>query len=207
MWKTAVLSLTILTFVGCKRSTPAAANIVSDVGPAAVPSDPPTVNVGLDVEQAYAAIPHRRTVWQQSSTTVPTEDAIYLQNIFEVIDQAIAVRVAGLQSFSNGNFNSVDVDSSFDQLITYARAMHVPADLAQYHQQILTALTSERQFFAQWRSRAQADIAQQLPNDPSVRSASAASRAAYNELMRLYPNENPNNKDAFFDYHCALDFL
>jgi hypothetical protein len=25
--------------------------------------DPPSVDVGMSVEQAYAAIPHRRTVW------------------------------------------------------------------------------------------------------------------------------------------------
>jgi hypothetical protein len=32
-------------------------------------------------------------------------------------------------------------------------------------------------------------------------------RAAYNELMARYPGEAQANKDAFFDYHCALDFL
>jgi hypothetical protein len=146
LFKSGVLLLAISALSGCKHSTTASANVANDAAPAAVPSDPPTVNVGLDVEQAYAAIPHRRTVWQQTASTVPAEDATYLQNIFQVIDQAIALRVVGVQDFSNGNFNSVDVDASFDQLITYARAMHVPADLAQYHQQILTALKANGSF-------------------------------------------------------------
>jgi hypothetical protein len=31
--------------------------------------------------------------------------------------------------------------------------------------------------------------------------------AAHNELMARYPNESATNKDAPFDYHCALDLL
>lgn len=99
LFRSGVLVLAIGTLAGCKRSTPASANIVNHPVASTVPSEPPTVNVGLDVEQAYAAIPHRRTVWQPSGSTVPAADATYLQNIFEVIDQTIAVRVAGLQSF------------------------------------------------------------------------------------------------------------
>ena len=40
-----------------------------------------------------------------------------------------------------------------------------------------------------------------------MRSASRALQAAYGQLMSLYSNETLTNKDAFYDYHCALDFL
>jgi hypothetical protein len=36
--------------------------------------DPSTLDIGLTVEQAYAAIPHRRTVWNDSESTVPEEE-------------------------------------------------------------------------------------------------------------------------------------
>jgi hypothetical protein len=169
---------------------------------------PPSVGAGLSVDQAYAAIPHRRTVWIADESTVPSEEKAYLKAIFPVVDQAVAIRVAGLQNFSNRQFDSANVAADFDQLITFVRAMPVPNALTAYHQDILAALSGEREFFDEWRSqRDQFGFAQQIGNHPGVRAASAASRAAYNELMTKYPRESQTNKDAFFDYHCALDFL
>jgi hypothetical protein len=166
------------------------------------------VDVGLSVEQAYAAIPHRRTVWVESDSPAPSEQRAYLRVMFQVLDQAVALRVAGQQNFSSQHFDDPDIDGRFDQLITYVRAMPVPPPLASYHQDILAGLSGQRQYFADWKvQRDQFPFAQQVGNDPDVRKASAALRAAYGELMAKYPNETPANKDAFFDYHCALDFL
>jgi hypothetical protein len=171
-------------------------------------SDPPTVDVGLGVEQAYAAIPHRRTIWVESDTTVPAEEKDYLNVMFQVLDQAVAVRVAGLQNFSSGKFDSVNIDGEFDRLITFVRAMPVPKTLTSYHKDILDGLSDERQFFAEWKSQRDGfEFAKQIGNHPGVRAASAALKTAYSELMTKYPNESQANKDAFYDYHCALDFL
>jgi hypothetical protein len=77
-----------------------------------------------------------------------------------------------------------------------------------YHQKVLDGLAGQRQFFAEWKSeREQFRFAQQVGGHTGVRNASAALHAAYDELMSKYPNEGAANKDAFFDYHCALDFL
>lgn len=42
---------------------------------------------------------------------------------------------------------------------------------------------------------------------PKVRSASGKLLGAYGNLMRMYPNEDGTNRQAFFDYLCALDFI
>jgi hypothetical protein len=171
-------------------------------------SDPPSAGVGPSVEEAYAAIPHRRTIWDESGSTVPTGEKEYLQTVFQVLDQAVRVRVAGQQAFSSQQYNSADIDAEFDRLIAFARAMPAPKALGSYHQEILSALSSERQFFDDWKTQGDRfPFAQQVANHPGVRAASASLRAAYGELMAKYPNENQTNKDAFFDYHCALDFL
>jgi hypothetical protein len=171
-------------------------------------SAPPILDVGLSVEQAYAAIPHRRTVWVETDSTVPDEERAYLRVIFRVIDQAVAVRVAGQQNLSAQQFDSSDPVANYDRLIGFVRAMPVPNALATYHQRILEALAGQQQFFADWKAeREQFRFAQQVGEHAGVRNASAALRAAYNELMAKYPGESPTNKDAFFDYHCALDFL
>jgi hypothetical protein len=171
-------------------------------------SDPPSAGVGPSVEQAYAANPHRRTIWEESGSTVPSGEKEYLQTVFEVLDQAVRFRVAGQQAFSSQQYDSADIDAEFDRLIMFVREMPAPKTLVSYHQDILSALSNQRQFFNEWKSqRDQFAFAQQVGNHPGVRAASASLRAAYGELMSKYPNESQTNKDAFFDYHCALDFL
>jgi hypothetical protein len=171
-------------------------------------SEPPTLDVGLSVEQAYAAIPHRRTVWGENDSTVPAEEKAYLRVIFEVIDQGVAVRVAGLQNYSAQQYDAVDPVDGYDRLIGFARGMTVPPGLAAYHQRILEGLAGQRQFFADWKAERDGfRFAKQIGDHAGAHNASAALRAAYNELMSKYPNESAANKDAFFDYHCALDFL
>ena len=220
MAKCAIASfVAIALLAGCKHSAePKFASAVQAAAPSAdrasasaAPvqyNDPPTADVGLTVEQAYAAIPHRRTIWLDSQTTVPSDEGAYLKVIFQVVDQAIAVRVVGLQNFSNQQFDSANIDAEFDRLITFAGAMPVPKTLASYHHHILQALSSERQFFVEWKSQGERfPFAQQIANHPGVQTASSAARAAYGELLSKYPHENESNKTAFFDYHCALDFL
>lgn len=190
-----------------------ASQTAPEVDPQAVPrtlqySDPPAVDVGLAVEQAYAAIPHRRTVWVDSETTVPSEEKAYLKVMFQVLDEGVAVRVAGLQNFSNGNYDSVNVDTEFDRLISFVLSMPVPKGLGSYHKDIVAGLSGQRQFFADWKSQRDGfAFTHQIGNHPGVQASSSALRTAYGELMSKYPNESQANKDAFFDYHCALDFL
>jgi hypothetical protein len=118
------------------------------------------------------------------------------------------VRVASLQNYSARRFEGLDVDGQFERLISFARSMPVPARLGAYHNQILSALLSDRQFFAEWKSQGTAfRFAQQIAAHAGVQAASAAARAAYGELMSNYPGESISKKEAFFDYHCALDFL
>ena len=199
-----LLSATLLV-AGCRAMTE------GDGGTSAAavqPDEPPVIDAGLSVDQAYAAIPHRRTVWDESGSTVPPAERPYLRVIFEVIDEAVAVRVAGLQNFSAGQYDRSDPVAQYDQLIGFARRMPVPRTLAAYHHKVLDGLGGQRQFFADWKSqRAQFPFAGQIGGHPGVRRASAALRSAYNELMGKYPAESSSNKDAFFDYHCALDFL
>jgi hypothetical protein len=198
--------IAIVLLGGCKKQ--AATDETSAASAILQYSDPPKVEVGISVEQAYAAIPHRRTVWAESGSTISAEEKAYLTVIFQVVDQAVAVRVAGLQNFSSERFESANIEAEYDRLITFARTMPVPKNLDAYHHDILEALTSEKRFFEDWRAqRSGFAFSVRIANHPSVQRASAASRAAYGILISKYPQESQANKDAFFDYHCALDFL
>ncbi len=169
---------------------------------------PPTFNLGLSVDQAYAAIPHRRTVWNDAESTASASEKAYLKTIFDVLDQATAVRVAGMQNYASGHPEYSDPPSEYDQLINFARGMTPPKKLEPYHNYVLQALAGQRQFFADWKTQGdQFGYPTCLKTHPGVQRSSGALQSAYNELMQRFPAEAQSNKDAFFDYHCALDFL
>jgi hypothetical protein len=199
------LVFTLVSVAGCYNS-PGRAEVVKaqtrDYG------TPPIFNVGLSVDQAYAAIPHRRTVWNDADSTASSAEKDYLKTIFEVLDQATAVRVAGMQNYAAGHSDYSDPDSQYEQLITFTQSMTPPPKLATYHSYVLQGLTNQRQFFTEWKAKAENfGYPQIVSTHPAVQRASGALRSAYQELMRRFPAETQTNKDAFFDYHCALDFL
>ena len=168
------------------------------------------LNLDLSVEDAYAAIPHRRTAMDFAASDMPDQDKHYLAVAFHLIDQAIRLRVTAYQQFARGDASAAQLISDMDRVIDCWQHLEVPANLSAYHRQLRQALTDQRAFFAEWLSqgqRFQYGSPNKLGSHPKVRSASTALRAAYGILVQQYPSEDKNNRDAFFDYHCALDFI
>src|SRR5438105_473735 len=60
----------------------------------------PTLDLGLSVEAAYAAIPHRRTTLDFAASSIPEADQRFLQVAFHVIEEGIRARVAAYQALS-----------------------------------------------------------------------------------------------------------
>ncbi len=170
-------------------------------------SDPPQANASMSVEDAYAVIPHRRTVWNEDQTTVPAGEREYLKAMFQVLDQTVVARSAGIQNYSRGDFTSFDAEGELGQLSDYVSQIQAPSGLSNYNKQVLAALAGERQFFHDWKiDPDHFDYNRQVNGHPGVNSSSTALRSAYQVLMSRYPQESQSNQDAFFDYHCAADF-
>ena len=170
----------------------------------------PTLNLDLSVEQAYAAIPHRRTPMNFAVSNMPNPDKRYLEVAFHLIDQAIRLRVTAYQKFSRGEVRDSQSISDMDQLVDYLQNTGAPASLSSYQAHLLQAFSDQRAFFEEWHRQGQQfqyGSPQTIGTHPKVQSASTALREAYGVLMETYPREGNNNKEAFFDYHCALDFL
>ena len=169
----------------------------------------PVFNLDLSVDAAYAAIPHRRTVMDFAASNMPDQDKRFLEVAFHVIDQGIRLRVSAYQRFSRGLSDSQSI-SDMDRLVEYLQNTEAPESLLSYQTKLLEALSDQRAFFVEWNSEGQQfryGSPQAIGTHPKVQSASAALREAYGILMETYPGEGSNNKEAFFDYHCALDFL
>jgi hypothetical protein len=168
----------------------------------------PSLNLDLSVDAAYAAIPHRRTAMDFASSNMPERDRVFLEVAFHLIDEAIRRRVSAYQKFSNGETNDSQTTSDLQRLIEYLENAAAPAGLTGYQAQLVQALSDQRVFFEEWRTQGpQFQYAQTIGSHPRVQSASTALRAAYGILMATYSGESNNNKQAFFDYHCALDFI
>jgi hypothetical protein len=203
--KRTLLTILVATafFGGCKKDA-----IPSVQAQTFAQTDPPAIDAGIGVEQAYAAIPHRRTAWSADTSSVPSADKAYLRDIFQVLDEGVAIRVASQQNYAAGHVEYADPVGQYGELLSYVRSMNVPPDLVTYHQHIIEALEGQQQYFADWRAQGDAfPYVQRIAEHPGVQKSSAHLRAAYNELMAKFPNEAASNKDAFFDYHCALDFM
>lgn len=170
----------------------------------------PTLNLDLSVDAAYAAIPHRRTAMDFAASDMPDQDKRFLEVAFHVIDQAIRLRVSAYQKFSRSEVRDSQSISDMHRLADYLKNTEAPDSLSNYQAHLLQALSDQRGFFEEWNSQGQQfqyGSPQTIGTHPKVQSASSALKGAYGILMETYPSEGDNNKEAFFDYHCALDFL
>ncbi|HYW71225.1 MAG TPA: hypothetical protein VE961_09330 [Pyrinomonadaceae bacterium] len=182
---------------------------------ASQPSNPPpgvesvpNPDLSMSVEDAYAAIPHRRTEMNFATSKLSEADRSYLAVAFSVIDQSIRLRVTAYRTFSESP--DANLISEMDRMIVFMQKVEPPARLSAYHELLISALRDQRAFFAEWQSAGpqfQYGSPGTIASHPKVQSASQALSHAYQILMNEYSGEDSHNQDAFFDYHCALDFL
>ena len=133
----------------------------------------------MSVDEAYASIPHRRTVFDRKAATMAADEADGLERLFALVDRAIVARVT---------------KAGHDAVLGELHALALPERLRRVHELVIDAVVAERTHLVQ--------------HEPSaVQTASGRLHEAYGELMRLYPGEGAHNRDAFYDYLCALDFL
>lgn len=133
----------------------------------------------MSVEEAYAAIPHRRTVFDRGAATMSAEEADGLVRLFTLVDRAIVARVT---------------EAGHDAVLADLRALVLPERLQGVQRLVTDAVVAERAYLVDGQPAA-------------MRAASARLHAAYAALLRLFPGENAHNRDAFYDYLCALDYL
>ncbi len=146
----------------------------------------------LTVEEAYQAIPHRRTVFQASQTSMPAADSAYLTQLFEAVDRAIVARVEAARG--------TEVGAAYQLVWVAWKKLKAPAKLQKTQDLLREAIENEQASLAASHGRLNS-------SDPRAQAASQKLHQAYDQIMTMYPAENPTVKAAFFDYPCALDFF
>ena len=155
------------------------------------------------VEEAYQAIPHRRTVFDPSSATMSDKEKNALVQFFNVTDLAVAKRVEEML-WLQGN-HSIQSANTYDEILNQIDALDLPEKLNPVRKLFRDAIVDQKDFLQEWRTSGHTSI--DVAGDAKVQRASQKLQQAYGLIMQLYPNENEHNKAAFFDYPCALDFL
>lgn len=155
------------------------------------------IDQSITVEQAYSAVPHQRTIFDADAATMNDEEKQFLSLFFELSDLALIERVSILKSA-----RSSDVSNNYGEILIQLMNLHVPAKLTLAHQLVVEAVKDQKTYLERWKT----NKTNFNPNDPLVESAHNKLIQAYGELIKLYPQESAHNKQAFYDYLCALDF-
>ena len=169
---------------------------------------PATPAQAMTTEEAYAAIPHRRTTFDPGTSTLPRAQAESLQRLFALSDQGVVLRVEGMQAQRSRNAAELArVLKAYDALIEQLRAGTFAAEVLPARDLVVEALRGQKRFIAAKPAGGIKFERKELAMTPDVKQASGQLQQAYGFLLKAFPGEAARNKTAFYDYLCALDYL
>jgi hypothetical protein len=161
--------------------------------------------VALSVEEAYRAIPHRRTVFQSSEAKMFTVEKKCLDKFFHLVDLVIVERVEML-SWLELNVQKCRERVTYDKILNDLKRLDVPSSLSDVHRLVIESIELQRNLLEEWQNYPERKIVN-LTSDHKVCSVNQKLILAYQKLVSLFSNESPHNKQAFFDYLSALSFI
>ena len=170
---------------------------------------------GLTVEEAYQAVPHKRTPYEAQLSTLGPPEREFLSRFFVLSDQALVERVETLKALRAGNRLLYErYEANIARILTGLRLLQEPASARGLSEALSRAIEHQRAFFRKWNTAAAAQRAFSFPAgetptgiDPSIRQANEELQRLYADLLSRYGTEHPHNREAFYQYLCALDFL
>ncbi len=154
----------------------------------------------LDIARAYRLIPHQQTPFYLKQSNLPDPEARYISKLLGLSELAMAERVEAMIDGPDKSRYDADITTILGKL----SKLETPAKLRPVYQHIVTAIEEHRSYFALEIS---GDANAEVKQEQLVNSSSQHLIAAHALLRQLYPQETKHNKQAFFDYLCALDFI
>src|SRR2546422_7464575 len=170
---------------------------------------------GLTVEEAYQAVPHKRTPYEAQLSTLGPPEREFLSRFFVLSDQALVERVETLKALREGNRLPYErYEENIARILTGLRLLQEPASARGLVAALSRAIEHQRAFFRKWNTATAVRRPFSFPAgetqtgiDPSIGKASEELRRLYADLLSRYGTEHPHNREAFYQHLCALDFL
>lgn len=165
-------------------------------------------NYNLTVEEAYAAIPHNRTIFVPKQSLLAVSESSMLMQLFDFADKAIVLKVIAAKAMQANDTPRVkQTIAGYDALINHLSTLTTSDDLKIVKTNLLTAIQKHRNHFQTKQTEFQSTSHYDQSFTPDIHEASRILQQTYGLLMRTFPQESSNNKIAFYDYLCALDFI
>lgn len=167
----------------------------------------PLAASALTVEQAYAAIPHQRTPFDAAGSHLAKGQVDALEQLFNLSDRGMVLRVDGLDALKRADMPRLRaIVRDYAAVLEGLRALRPTQQTRAATDLVLQAVQQHARFFeGKLASGTAAQPDASFTAD--VHQSSQKLRQAYSLLMAAFPDETPRNRQAFFDYLCALDFL
>lgn len=159
-----------------------------------------TNSFALEIEQAYRLIPHQQTPFVLNQSRIPDGEAAKVARLLSLAELAMAARVGAMRAGPAKN----DYFSKIDTILWQLNNLDTSQNLHQARLHILAAIQQHRGYF---ELHGTDNDQVRVERNKLVQSSHRHLITAYNILMQLYPQETRHNKQAFFDYLCALDFI
>jgi hypothetical protein len=160
----------------------------------------------LDVAEAYAAIPHRRTAYDEATSPSPAPQKAALAWLFARTDRGVVLRVEGMKAHGSKDAATLKrVVSQYDALIGELAKEEVVDEVKPARNLVVEALKKQKRYLSS-QPAGQLTFTQ-IGRVPDVSGASSQLLEAYGILMKTFPKETARNRTSFFDHLCALDFL
>ena len=162
----------------------------------------------MTADEAYSAIPHRRTLYEAPKSTAAPEKAGELGRLFALTDEGVILRVQGMKAQRERNAAEVrSLLERYDALIARLAAEKFGAEVAPARDLIVDGVRMHRKYLASRPAGGMSFVRNELTAAPDVTQASRKLISAYQLLMAKFPKEGAHNKTAFYDHLCALDYL
>ena len=162
---------------------------------------------GMTPEEAYAAIPHKRTLFDPASSGATGQSAS-LARLFAMSDRGVVLRVEGMRAHSAGDARALGrVLADYDALIELLKGERFDASIAPARDLIVAAMQGQRRYLASRPAGTVSLERADLSRTAEVREASRNLHRAYDLLKKQFPRETARNVSAYYDHLCALDYL
>lgn len=162
----------------------------------------------MTADEAYSAIPHRRTLYEPPASTAAPDKARELGRLFTLTDEGVVLRVQGMRAQRERNAAEVrGLLQRYDSLVAKLEGEKFAPEVARARDLIAEGVRMHRKFLASRPAGGMTFVRAELHAAPDVTQASRKLMGAYQLLMAAFPKEAERNKTAFYDHLCALDYL
>jgi hypothetical protein len=163
----------------------------------------------ISVSEAYNAIPHRQQTYRASLSNIAQADREYLEKFFQLTDKALILRIESIQTFQKHQYlNSIHFNERYAELKKDFAQFDGAGWKSQAKDLILSALDHQQKYLSTFDEfTRKSGQAEGYHSNPDVAASSQALQQLYGLFMSQFSNESSQNKDAFFQHLCALDFV